>query len=153
MGKPAWDVMSRYSRLVNSPVDGQKCTLLTTFGLTREPESKPYVSDFNSSEKNKKEYNFFFLKKRGLTFGDNALNTDQRSNKLREELSRSDTARDKMTFESDKDLLTFLQVFRVNIAGSFSGCVAKRLHILNWILQYPTQKQKDSTSTQKITVN
>lgn len=37
VGKPIFDVMSLYSLTVNLSVAGQKWTLLTTFGLTREP--------------------------------------------------------------------------------------------------------------------
>lgn len=37
VGKPKLEVISRYSRVVKFPVVGQKWTLLTTFGLTREP--------------------------------------------------------------------------------------------------------------------
>lgn len=40
VGKPILDVISRYSRVVKFPDEGQKWTLLTTFGLTREPRDE-----------------------------------------------------------------------------------------------------------------
>lgn len=34
------DAISLYSRVVNCSVVGQKCTLLTTLGLTKEPKQR-----------------------------------------------------------------------------------------------------------------
>lgn len=46
VGKPIFDVMSLYSRTVNFSVVGQKWTLLTTFGLTREPTYRTKSSNY-----------------------------------------------------------------------------------------------------------
>lgn len=72
-----------------------------------------------------------------LTFSDNALDTDHRADELRKKVSWSNTTGNKRTFKAHKNMFSFLQVLRVNIACPVCRRITEWLQVLNWILEKP----------------
>ena len=81
------------------------------------------------------------MQEEDITFGDNALNTDHGTDKLGEELSWSNSSRNKRAIKPNKYLFSFLQVLGINTPSDLRHSIRKRLHILAGVSQQPASHQ------------
>lgn len=90
-----------------------------------------------------------FMEKGKRTFRNNAFNADHGANEFREKFPRRNTARNKRTFKTHKNLLPFLQVLLINATSSICCCIAERLHVLARVLQNPKPTQTSYSKKNK----
>ena len=75
------------------------------------------------------------------------MDANHGANEFRKKVSGSDTARNKGTFKTHKNLLPFLQILWIDAASSVGGCIAECLHILTRVPQNPKRKDNQEMKT------